>query len=153
MKNNSITQDHYGLLSAGIPASFTRNLIGFDEMLSSVVAGLKTSADSSFPPFNVEKLSENTYEITLAVAGFTIEDLEITAQKGLLVIKGNPKDERGSERVYIHRGLAQRAFTRKFALEENVEVSDAKIENGLLVISLVRHIPEEQQPKVVKISA
>lgn len=115
-------------------------LLGF-EQLDRLVERTAKSATEGYPPFNIEQSSDNAYRITLAVAGFREADLSITVEDRQLVIRGRQDDD-GEERVYLHRGIAGRAFQRSFVLAEGVEVAGATLENGLLHVDLHRSIPE-----------
>ena len=113
-----------------------RSAIGFDRMarlLDSAVADSKPS----YPPYNVELVEENRYRITMAVAGFSQDELEITSEESTLTISGRQENEK--ERKYLYQGIAERNFERKFQLDEHVKVVDARLENGLLHVELVRH--------------
>ena len=117
---------------------------------------LDTLADeptSSFPPYNIELTGENVYRITMAVAGFGENDIDITAQDETLVVSGRiNRIGEAEERKFLHRGIAERAFERRFNLAEHVVVTNAALENGLLHIALVREVPEEKKPKKIAIS-
>lgn len=115
-------------------------LLGFEQLERLVERTAKTAAEG-YPPFNIEAVSENAYRITLAVAGFREEDLAITVEDRQLVVRGRQGDDLG-ERVFLHRGIAARAFQRSFVLAEGVEVAGASMEHGLLHIDLKRALPE-----------
>ncbi|MBI1219293.1 MAG: Hsp20 family protein [Rhodobacteraceae bacterium] len=115
-------------------------LLGF-EQLDRLVERTAKSATEGYPPFNIEQSSDNAYRITLAVAGFREAELSITVEDRQLVIRGRQEDD-GEGRVYLHRGIAGRAFQRSFVLAEGVEVAGAALENGLLHVDLHRSIPE-----------
>ena len=115
-------------------------LLGF-EQLERLVERTAKSASEGYPPFNIEATDENAYRITLAVAGFRDEDLAITVEDRQLVIRGRQADE-SEARVFLHRGIAARAFQRSFVLAEGVEVAGAALEHGLLHIDLRRSVPE-----------
>lgn len=115
-------------------------LLGFEQLERLVERTAKTGAEG-YPPFNIEAASENHYRITLAVAGFREEDLAITVEDRQLVVRGR-QGEDGQERVYLHRGIAARAFQRSFVLAEGVEVAGAALELGLLHVELRRLVPE-----------
>ncbi|GAA6167859.1 Hsp20 family protein [Sessilibacter corallicola] len=128
-----------------------RNSIGFDHLSSLLNSSLRTeSANASYPPYNIEVLGENKYAITLSVAGFSQNELDINVEKGVLTVRG--KKASAQERQYLHRGIANRSFERKFNLAEYIEVVDAGLDNGLLSISLVREIPEALKPKTIAIN-
>ncbi|TXS92073.1 Hsp20 family protein [Parahaliea maris] len=127
-----------------------RNSVGFDRMANLLDAAFRSdAAGSGYPPYNIESLDDARYAITLAVAGFSEGDLDIHVEGGVLTVSGRKQDE--GERRYLHRGIANRAFERKFNLAEHVEVTGAKLENGLLTIALVKEIPEAMKPRKISI--
>jgi HSP20 family molecular chaperone IbpA len=115
-------------------------LLGF-EQLERLVERTAKGASDGYPPFNIEAVAENAYRITLAVAGFREQDVAITVEDRQLVIRGRQGDDDG-DRVFLHRGIAARAFQRSFVLADGVEVAGAAMENGLLHIDLRRSVPE-----------
>jgi HSP20 family molecular chaperone IbpA len=115
-------------------------LLGFEQLERLVERTAKSGAEG-YPPYNIEAVSENAYRITLAVAGFREEDLAITVEDRQLVIRGRQAEEEG-DRVFLHRGIAARAFQRSFVLADGVEVAGAGMEHGLLNIDLRRNVPE-----------
>lgn len=117
-------------------------LLGFDQLERLVERTAKNGNDGN-PPFNIEQSSENGFRITLAVAGFREGDVSITVEDRQLVIRGRQADETEAGRVFLHRGIAARAFQRSFVLAEGVEVAGARMENGLLHVDLVRAVPEK----------
>ena len=116
-------------------------LLGFDHFERALDRVSKVSADG-YPPYNVEQLGENALRITLAVAGFQMNDLSITVEDNQLVVRGRQTDD--AQRVYLHRGIAARQFQRSFVLAEGIEVKDAYLDNGLLHIDLVRPAAESR---------
>lgn len=131
-----------------------RSTVGFDR-LNDLFDSAMTREEhaAAYPPYNIEKLGENEYSITMAVAGFTESDIEITAQENLLVVSGRVMEtEEDKERTYLHKGIATRAFERKFSLADHVKVVGAKMENGLLTVSLEREIPEAFKPRMIPIN-
>ena len=116
------------------------HLLGFEQLERLVERTAKTASEG-YPPFNIEAVAENVYRITLAVAGFRDEDLAITVEDRQLVIRGRQAEDSG-ERIFLHRGIAARAFQKVFVLADGVEVAGASIENGLLHVDLSRTIPE-----------
>ena len=114
-------------------------LLGFDHF-EQLLDRVAKSANDGYPPYNIERIAENGLRITLAVAGFTREDLQISAEENQLIVRGRQTDD--EERVYIHRGIAARQFQRSFVLAEGIEISGASLDNGLLRIDLVRPQPE-----------
>jgi len=130
-----------------------RSTVGFDHLSQLIDSAFKhDAAGVSYPPYNIAKLSEDDYEITMAVAGFKINELNITAQNNTLVVSGSTtqKDE-GEGKSYLHRGIATRSFERKFSLADHVKVVDATLEDGLLTLKLNREIPEESKPRTIQI--
>jgi HSP20 family molecular chaperone IbpA len=117
-------------------------LLGFDQLERLVERTAKTSAEG-YPPYNIERLSDNEYLVTLAVAGFADADLSITLEDRQLLIKGR-QEEAEEGRVFLHRGIAARQFQRSFVLAEGVEVAGATLAHGLLHVSLRRHLPDPQ---------
>ncbi|CCQ75581.1 Hsp20 family protein [Magnetospira sp. QH-2] len=115
-------------------------LLGFDHFERILDRVAKSSADG-YPPYNIEQIGENHLRITLAVAGFTMDELSITIEENQLMIRGQNNDDE-SERVYLHRGIAARQFQRAFVLAEGIEVVGANMDNGLLHVDLERHEPE-----------
>ena len=116
-------------------------LLGFDHF-EQLLDRVAKSANDGYPPYNIERVSENGLRITLAVAGFAREDLQISTEDNQLIVRGRQTDD--EERVYIHRGIAARQFQRSFVLAEGVEVTGASLDNGLLNIDLERHVPEPE---------
>jgi HSP20 family molecular chaperone IbpA len=114
-------------------------LLGFDHF-EQLLDRVAKSGNEGYPPYNIERILENGLRITLAVAGFAREDLEILAEESQLIVRGRQADD--EERVYIHRGIATRQFQRSFVLAEGIEISGASLDNGLLHIDLVRPQPE-----------
>lgn len=128
-----------------------RSTIGFDRLASLIDNALSADADASgYPPYNIEVLEESRYAITLAVAGFERNELDITVEKGVLSVRGQKAAQ--NDRKYLHQGISDRTFERKFNLADHVEVVDAVLNNGLLTINLVREVPEAMKPKTVEIS-
>jgi molecular chaperone IbpA len=107
--------------------------------------------NSGYPPYNVETIGEEKYQITIALAGFKRDDLEITVKEGTLTITGNKTDDEDDARTFLHRGIANRAFSREWKLAEYVEVVEATMEDGMLYVLLERQIPEEKLPKKIAI--
>lgn len=128
-----------------------RSSIGFDRLASMLDNALRSDTSSGgYPPYNIESLGENRYGITIAVAGFEQDELDIQVERGVLTVRGR-KSEDDKERKYLYQGIAARAFERKFNLAEHVEVVDAEIRNGLLNIHLVKEIPEAEKPRSIAI--
>ncbi len=133
-------------------APLYRHSVGFDRMAKTLDSMLQFEQNGTgYPPFNIEKTGEHNYRITLAVAGFTSDEIEIESKESALVIKG-AKPETDQQPEYLHRGIAQRAFERRFQLADYVRVKDAALENGLLHIDLEREVPEALKPRKIEIS-
>lgn len=130
---------------------FNRATIGFEKLFTEVDRQFLNS-NANYPPYNIIELNENEWTISLAVAGFSMENLEITQDKNVLTIEGTPSEE-NEDIKYIHKGIGTRSFRRQFTLADYVEVKDATIDLGLLCIHLVRNIPEEMMPKKISISS
>lgn len=128
------------------------SMIGVDRMVDLVETALRTEASASYPPYDIEKTGEAGYRISLAVAGFAPTDLEVVAQPNLLVIKGKRAASEGQgPRTFLHQGLAQRAFERRFELADYVVIKDAVHAHGVLSIDLAREVPEALKPKQIPI--
>ncbi|MFN3424680.1 MAG: Hsp20 family protein [Novosphingobium meiothermophilum] len=130
---------------------YRRTTVGFDRLFDLLERQARANAGDNYPPFNIERSGEDAYRITLAVAGFKAEDLDITAQQNLLVIKGQKPEPQ--DREYLHVGIANRGFERRFELADFVRVEKADLADGLLTIDLVREVPEAMKPKKVLIGA
>ena len=128
-----------------------RSTVGFDRMSELLDAATRLDdAQLSYPPYNIEKTGEDAYRITMAVAGFGQDDLNIVSQENSLLISGKAQEpEEGVE--YLHRGIARQAFQRRFELADHIKVKSAELVNGLLRVELVREVPEEQKPREIKI--
>jgi molecular chaperone IbpA len=131
---------------------FYRSTVGFDRLFSTLDS-LVGGADNgqTYPPYNIEKTGENAYRVTLAVAGFGEDELSVEAKESTLTIKGEKTAEQAESANVLYRGIAGRAFERRFQLADHVEVKGASLENGLLHVDLVREIPEAAKPRTIKI--
>ncbi len=130
---------------------YRRSAIGFDRLFDMLEASARQATTENYPPFNLEKLADDRYRITLAVAGFARGDIEITAQQNLLLVKGKKEEQAASDSAYLHLGIANRSFERRFELADFVRVDDARLNDGLLTIDLVREVPEAMKPKTIAI--
>ncbi len=132
-----------------------RSTIGFDRLTNIMDAAMRQNdVTESYPPYNIQKTGENAYCITLAVAGFSEDELEIISHDGNLVIEGRVKpNEENSENTFLHRGIAGRAFKRSFQLADHIKITGANLSKGLLNVELVREIPEELKPRKIEISS
>lgn len=132
-------------------APLYRSTVGFDRLFS-MMDGFE--AAPGYPPYNIERTGENAYRVTLAVAGFSDKDLDIQAKENVLTVTGEKKEEKQEETAEVlYRGIAARAFERRFQLADHVEVKGASLENGLLHIDLVREIPEAMKPRKIAIGS
>lgn len=129
-----------------------RHSVGFDRVQRLIDAATQAEQTSAYPPYNIEQVGEDGYQVTLAVAGFAESDLDITLTDRTLVVSGKMSEPEG-ERAFLHRGIAGRAFERRFELADNIQVKGASLENGLLHVSLTRVVPESQKPRKIDIAA
>lgn len=131
-----------------------RTSVGFDRLARMLNTESRLDQGSSFPPYNIKASGEDQYEITMAVAGFSDADLEITSENNKLIVSGNIQNESDNEEgTYLYRGIATRAFERRFNLADHVRVTGARLDNGLLHIDLEREIPEEMKPRSIAIQS
>lgn len=126
-----------------------RSTIGFDRVFDLLEHASRSQSLDSWPPYDIIRTSEDTYRITMAVAGFSDDEITITHEPNMLVVSGNKPDEENAD--YLHRGIAGRSFDRRFELADHVKVTSANLANGLLTIALVREVPEEMKPRRVQI--
>ncbi len=129
---------------------YRRSTVGFDRLFDLLEGQARNTAGDNYPPFNIERRDEDTYRITLALAGFRAEDIDITAQQNLLTIQGKKREE-ASDGEMLHVGIANRGFERRFELADYVRVDCADLADGILTIDLVREVPEAMKPKKVAI--
>lgn len=129
-------------------APYRRSTVGFDRLFDLLENQARQNGGDNYPPFNIERRGEDAYRITLAVAGFKPDELDITAQQNLMVVKGQ-KLEDANRGEFLHVGIANRGFERRFELADFVRVENADLADGLLVIDLVREIPEAMKPKKI----
>ena len=130
-----------------------RTIVGFDRLADMIDTAAKQEPAGGYPPYNIEQLGEHEYRIELAVAGFAEDDLDIQVQENVLTIAGKRVQSEDAEgRNFLHRGIAERSFERRFHLADNVEVRDAELKNGLLAVRLERQIPEEKKPRQIAIN-
>jgi len=127
-----------------------RSTIGFDRLTRLVDAATRVdNAALAYPPYNIEKTGEDAYRLTMAVAGFSPDELDITVQENLLLVTGKAKKDEESR--YLHRGIARRAFERRFSLADHIKVVGASLANGMLHVDLVREVPEVVKPRKIEI--
>ena len=129
---------------------YRRSTVGFDRLFDLMERQARTASGDNYPPFNIERRSEDAYRITLAVAGFRADDLDITAQQNLLTVQGHKRDEK-AEGEMLHVGIANRGFERRFELADYVRVEAADLRDGLLIIDLIREVPDAVRPKKIAI--
>ena len=131
-------------------APYRRSTVGFDRLFDLLETGSRTDASDGFPPFDILKDGEDSYRITLAVAGFRPDEIEIVAQQNSLTVTGKHAED-GAEGEYLHRGIATRSFERRFQLADFIEAGNASFEHGLLTIELKRVVPEAMKPRRIAI--
>jgi molecular chaperone IbpA len=131
---------------------FYRSTVGFDRLFSLLDSSVAQET-GGYPPYNIERTGEDAYRITMAVAGFSNDDIAIEAKENTLSVKGaRPAVSASDKREFLHRGIAERSFERRFQLADHVEVTGASLENGLLHIDLVRELPESKRPRQIAIT-
>jgi molecular chaperone IbpA len=128
-----------------------RSTVGFDRMLDLIDSSMRYAGDENYPPYNIERSGEDHYRISLALAGFMPEDITLTAEQNVLTVEGR-KAEKGDHQ-YLYQGISARPFRRVFNLADHVQVKGASFENGLLMIELVREIPEAMKPRRIEITS
>ncbi|MDE1995913.1 MAG: Hsp20 family protein, partial [Rhizobiaceae bacterium] len=130
-----------------------RSTVGFDRLFTMLDSLAQPDQGQTYPPYNIERTGENTYRITMAVAGFDEKELSIEAHAHVLSVKGEKGEEAPENSEYLYRGIAKRTFERRFQLADHVEVQAASLKNGLLHIDLLRNIPEAMKPRRISIAA
>jgi molecular chaperone IbpA len=123
-----------------------KSTIGFDRLLDDV----QRTAEETYPPYNIERLDENRFQISVALAGFSPDEVSLTVEQNVLTLEGQKADR--EEKVFLHRGISARSFKRQFTLADHVDVRGARFENGLLIIDLQREIPEAMKPRRIAIN-
>jgi molecular chaperone IbpA len=141
MNNNALTRID----------ALNRALVGFDTMFDTLEHRFANQLSNNYPPHNIIKTGENQYEIQIAVTGFEKSEIAVTVENNVLVIKGESNTIDYQPEQYLHRGLATRDFAREFPLAEHIEVSGAEIKNGMLLVKLIRNVPESAKPKIIDI--
>jgi molecular chaperone IbpA len=129
-----------------------RSTVGFDR-LAQLLDSVAGDFDAPYPPYNIERLGDNEYRITMAVAGFSTDEINVDVKESTLTVRGEKKAEtaEGSDKRYLHRGIAARSFERRFQLADHVEVKGADLKDGLLNVDLVRNLPERMRPRTIPI--
>lgn len=133
-------------------APLYRSTIGFDHLVNMLDSMPGVGDDGGYPPYNIERTGENAYRITMAVAGFGEADIKIEVKDTTLTVRGE-KEPETNNREYLHRGIAQRTFERRFQLADHVEVTGADLKDGLLHVDLERNLPERLKPRSIPINA
>lgn len=129
-----------------------RSTIGFDRLPRLIDAAARgDSASLSYPPYNIERTGEDAYRLTMAVAGFAQDEIDVTVHQNSLIVTGKAKKEEDEGR-YLYRGIARRAFERRFSLADHIKVAGASLENGMLHVDLARQVPEAMKPRKIEIS-
>lgn len=129
-----------------------RTMVGFDRMANMIDSAARLDGAQGYPPYNIERVDEDEFAIEIAVAGFGEDDLDIETRDGLLTVGGRKhQDDDAPQRDYLHRGIAERGFLRRFQLADHVIVTGASLKNGLLRISLMRELPEAKKPRKIAI--
>ena len=127
-----------------------RSTIGFDRLFDLAEMANRAGGDDNYPPYNIERLAEDRYQIALAVAGFAPDEISVTAEQNVLTIESNKPEK--AEREYLYQGISTRRFKRQFSLADYVQVKGAAFDNGLLKIELAREIPEAMKPRRIAIN-
>jgi len=130
---------------------YRRSTVGFDRLFDLLESQARSQSGDNYPPFNIARSGEDNYRITLAVAGFRPQDIDITAQQNLLIVQGRKREDVDDGSEWLHVGIANRGFERRFELADFVRVERADLADGLLIIDLVREVPEAMKPKKIAI--
>lgn len=133
-------------------APLYRSTVGFDRLAALLDSATGVGAENGYPPYNIERLGDNDYRITMAVAGFAESEIKLEVKEQTLSVTGQ-KAEETKQREYLHRGIANRAFERRFQLADYVEVKGAELKDGMLHIDLMRNVPERLKPRTIPIGA
>lgn len=128
-----------------------RATVGFDRMMNLLDTQTRLDQGDGYPPYNIEKIGDDDYRITMAAAGFGEDDLDVTVKENGLTIKGKKTDAEQDKVKYLYRGIATRSFERRFELADHIKVTGARLENGILSLDLVREVPEAMKPRNIKI--
>jgi molecular chaperone IbpA len=128
-----------------------RSTVGFDRLIQLLDAASGVDGETGYPPYNIERIDDAKYRVEIAVAGFSEADIKIDVRENTLAVRGEKKAD-GAERRFLHRGIGQRAFERRFQLADHVEVTGASLHDGMLEIELVRNLPERMKPRTIAIN-
>lgn len=132
-------------------APYRRSTVGFDRLFDMLENSGPSNGGENYPPFDLIKTGENDFQIELAVAGFTPDEIDITAQQNVLIVSGKKEESEDEDSDYIYRGITTRSFERRFALADHIQVKGADMKDGVLAIELVREIPEAMKPRKIGI--
>jgi molecular chaperone IbpA len=132
---------------------YRRNTVGFDRLFELLENTGRAAQNENYPPFNIERTGENEYLVTVAVAGFKPDEIEITAQQNLLIVTGSKHSDSNDNRDFLHMGIANRNFERRFQLADHIHVTNADLSDGLLLVTLVREVPEALKPRKIEIGS
>jgi molecular chaperone IbpA len=153
MKNRIASQEDTVMTTFDFSPLF-RTSVGYDRLASLLNSAHRPEQGNSFPPYNIQRAGDDHYRITMAVAGFSESELNITSEHNHLVVSGEkPEDSEGDENSFLYRGIATRSFERRFNLADHVKVTGARLDNGLLHIELEREIPEAMKPRSIEIQS
>lgn len=131
-----------------------RTMVGFDRMANLIDSASRLDGAQGYPPYNIERVADDAFAIEIAVAGFAEDELDIETNENLLTVAGKKAaSEEGEERQYLHRGIAERGFLRRFQLADHVIVTGASLQNGLLRVELLRELPEAKKPRKIEIGS
>jgi molecular chaperone IbpA len=133
------------------PTPLWRSTVGFDRLFDLIDGSLSVAGDDNYPPYNIERTGEDTYRISLALAGFAPDEVAVTAEQNMLTVEGRKAEKSDSQ--YLYQGISGRSFRRQFSLADYVQVKDAWLKNGLLQIDLVREVPEAMKPRRIAIKS
>ena len=133
------------------PTPLWRSTVGFDRLFDLIDSSLSVTGDDNYPPYNIERTGEDIYRISLALAGFTSEEVTVTAEQNMLTVEGRKGEK--SEHQYLYQGISSRPFRRQFSLADYVQVQGASFKDGLLQIDLVREVPEAMKPRRIAIKS
>ena len=133
------------------PTPLWRSTVGFDRLFDLIDSSLSVAGDDNYPPYNIERTGEDIYRISLALAGFTSEEVTVTAEQNMLTVEGHKGEK--SEHQYLYQGISSRPFRRQFSLADYVQVQGASFKDGLLQIDLVREVPEAMKPRRIAIKS
>jgi molecular chaperone IbpA len=133
------------------PTPLWRSTVGFDRLFDLIDSSLRETGDDNYPPYNIERTGEETYHVSLALAGFAPDEVTVTAEQNMLTVEGR-KDDQGDHQ-YLYQGISGRPFRRQFSLADYVQVKGATFKNGLLRIDLVREVPQAMKPRRIAIKS